>query len=60
MTKIVRTSDTAANDPVRARGEKVQNAINFAAEQGGSLQISVEDIDLGLVFITVRPWQRRG
>lgn len=47
-------------DPTRQLGERVQAAINMAAEQGGgSVQISVEDPDGGLVYITVRPWVRR-
>lgn len=56
MTTIVRS----AEDPTRKLGEKVQAAIAMAVDQGGSVQISVEDADAGLVFVTVRPWARRG
>lgn len=59
MTTILR-SEKPTNDPVRALGQKVQSAITLAAEQGGSIQISHEDVDAGLVFVTVRPWARRG
>lgn len=42
-------------------GEAVREAIGFAVRRGpgSSIQISIEEPDAGLVFVTVRPWARR-
>jgi hypothetical protein len=50
----------SGDDPLRQLGVKVQEAIDFAAKGGSSIQISHEDIDHGLVFLTARVWRRRG
>lgn len=66
--RILRTSRSAEPTEFDASqvvtfqiGEAVREAIEFARKRGPgqSIQISVEDPDAGLVFVTVRPWARR-